>query len=613
MKRLFAFILVLSITAVCLLVPVQAVRTSGTCGQNLTWSYNETTRQLTVTGTGPMDCGDYPQWMDLRAKATSIVIEDGVTSVSYGAFAHFTALHTVTLPASVRTIEGNAFHSCYKLKHISLEHIEALGSYSFYGCSSLKSLTVPTAVTEIPYATFNNCRGLQSVRLHDRLVRIQDYAFYGCNGLTEIQIPDSVTEIGSFAFYNCRNLTNADLGNGITALSTRVLEGCSKLETIHIPDNITSIGMGALSNCASLKEVYLGAGVAEIKADAFRGDSMLKGFSLSDKNPNFSVVEGVLYTKHREELVLFPYGFSGAYTVLSEATAIRDHAGYETGITALTIPGNVKFIGEYAFGWCENLVTLRLSEGLEQLQAGCFAYTGIQKVTIPSSVTKIGQTALKCGEMKQMVIYGEPPMIQELAFPRVDFSVFYPKRTDQWLEAHHLYGGLPSWELQCTTHSYANGACNRCGISDPKAADLTGTISVPGNDYATVQVQLLADGQTKPLRTYSAPVGQYLFPEILPGHYTLKISSDGCVTREYSINVTSGTVMQDITLHSLGDIDGNGKVNLGDVGKLNSHVKGISKLTDEYQLLCANVNGGILNMGDTGALYAHIRGTKKLY
>ena len=70
---------------------------------------------------------------------------------------------------------------------------------------------------------------------------------------------------------------------------------------------------------------------------------------------------------------------------------------------------------------------------------------------------------------------------------------------------------------------------------------------------------------------------------------------------------------QDVTIHLLGDIDGNGKVNIGDVAKLNAHIKGSALLTDAYALECANVNGGKLNMGDTAGLYAHVRGTKKLY
>lgn len=606
MKRLLALILVLSMAAAWLLLPVQAVPTSGTAGENITWSFDETAKQITVTGTGPMDLGDYPKWSDLRSKVCSVVIEEGVTSVDYRAFSNFQQLHTVTLPPSVKTIEGNAFNNCYQLKNISLEHITTLGNYSFSGCSSLESLTVPAAVTEIPYGAFSDCRNLQSVQFHNQLVRIDDYAFNGCRSLTKIQIPDSVTEIDSFAFYNCSGLTDVDLGNGITALSTRVLEGCSKLEAIRIPDNVTSIGMGALSNCSSLKEVYLGAGVSDIEVDAFWKDVKLKAFSISNKNQNFSVVEGVLYTKDRKELVLFPYGFTGAYTVLSETTAIREHAGYECGITALTIPGNVKIIGKYAFAWCEDLVTLRLAEGVQELQTGAFSCTGLKKVTIPASVTLINQRALDCGEMKQMIIHGDPPTIN-YAFPYVDFTVFYPKKTKQWLAAHDLYGGLPTWELQCTTHSYANGACSRCGTSDPKAADLIGRVSAADNN--DVNVQIFAQGKTAPLFEGTLPVGNYLLPEMLPGSYTLLASAEGCAPREYTFKITSGAQTQDLTLQAFGDLNGDGKWNMGEISRIYSHIRGTVPLSG-YTLACADVNAnGSVNMGDIATLYAQIRGT----
>ena len=85
------------------------------------------------------------------------------------------------------------------------------------------------------------------------------------------------------------------------------------------------------------------------------------------------------------------------------------------------------------------------------------------------------------------------------------------------------------------------------------------------------------------------------------------------MTREYEVTVGSDALTQDVKIHLNGDIDGNGKINSGDVAKLNAHLKGTNLLTDEYMLLCANVNGGKLNMGDTATLYAHVKGTKMLY
>ncbi len=107
--------------------------------------------------------------------------------------------------------------------------------------------------------------------------------------------------------------------------------------------------------------------------------------------------------------------------------------------------------------------------------------------------------------------------------------------------------------------------------------------------------------------------GAYTFEGIAAGSYTLTVSKENHVQRTYTVTVENEAVVLDVKLHLLGDIDGNGKVNVGDVAKLNGHIKNTAPLTDDYQLLCANVNGGSLNMGDTASLYSHIKGTKTLY
>ena len=107
--------------------------------------------------------------------------------------------------------------------------------------------------------------------------------------------------------------------------------------------------------------------------------------------------------------------------------------------------------------------------------------------------------------------------------------------------------------------------------------------------------------------------GSYIFEGVAAGSYTLSVRKENHVQRTYTVTVEKDAVVLDVKLHLIGDIDGNGKINVGDVAKLNGHIKNTAPLTDAYQQLCANVNGGSLNMGDTASLYAHIKGTKTLY
>ncbi len=103
---------------------------SGTCGENLTWTYVESTNTLTISGTGAMyqytQSDRYP-WKSLRSSIKTIVINNGVTSIERDAFYNCSSLTSIDMPNSVTSI----------------------GSYAFYDCSSLTSATIPEGVTSI--------------------------------------------------------------------------------------------------------------------------------------------------------------------------------------------------------------------------------------------------------------------------------------------------------------------------------------------------------------------------------------------------------------------------------------------------------------------------------
>ena len=133
---------------------------------------------------------------------------------------------------------------------------------------------------------------------------------------------------------------------------------------------------------------------------------------------------------------------------------------------------------------------------------------------------------------------------------------------------------------------------------------------VTGADGDTT-IELLNGEEVVATVTASGKEGTYSIENVAAGTYTLKVSKLNHVTREYTVTVDAD-LTQDVKIHLVGDVDGNSKINVGDVSKINSHIKS-GTLTDEYMILCANVNGGKLNMGDVSTLYAHIKGTKKLY
>lgn len=86
--------------------------------------------------------------------------------------------------------------------------ITSIGSYAFWGCEGLTSISIPDSVKSIGGCAFYGCTSLTEVIIPDSVTSIGSCAFWGCISLTEVIIPDSVTSIGSCAFWECIRMTS---------------------------------------------------------------------------------------------------------------------------------------------------------------------------------------------------------------------------------------------------------------------------------------------------------------------------------------------------------------------------------------------------------------------
>ena len=319
-----------------------------------------------------------------------------VTEIDYQAFQGAPFSGRLVIPDSVTTLGTRAFADCTGLTELVLgKGILDLGEDTFAGC---------TGVSSIKY------NAVQAADLYI-LDRIFEGAGTSAGGL-DVVFGDSVKHIPEALFYEQENVTSLTIGTGVTSIGESAFAKCIGLTEIFYH----AIRMEDLpyTNNVFRYPTVTGAPLTVVFGDEVEYIPA-NLFHLNDS------LEHIVLGKHVE--AIGEYAFANC-TALEEVVfsgdalnSIGRSAFSFSGLTHLELPDSVTTLGESAFSFCENLVSVQLGDGLTQIAKKAFyCCYSLESIVIPDGVTTIGDSAFcDCG-LRELTIGTGITTIEKFAF-----------------------------------------------------------------------------------------------------------------------------------------------------------------------------------------------------
>ncbi|BCP64767.1 hypothetical protein SUT503_18250 [Streptococcus parasuis] len=307
---------------------------------------------------------------------TDITIKEGVTVIADRLFEGQAGVVSLTLPSGLLEIKPYAFTGIGIESLILPAGLQKLGVHSFADNPNLKSVNIPSGLSEGDGA-FINSKRLVDITFSAGTTKIVDGLFRG-TGFSEFTVPEGITEIGANAFAGNGNLTTIILPSTLRTIGANAFANTS-LKRIVLPPGMKKIPDGLLQG-TKVEEFVIPEGVEEIGDLAFANNSSLKSVVLP------SSLKKIGYGAFQNtglESITFKDGL----------VEIGSYAFSNTHLQSVVLPNTVTSLGESAFSRITELTSLSLSEGLTEIKVGTFSDTSLERVTIPSAVTVIHDSA----------------------------------------------------------------------------------------------------------------------------------------------------------------------------------------------------------------------------
>lgn len=330
-----------------------------------------------------------------------------VTAIGDEAY-QWSKAEVVTIPGTIKNIGDRAFYYGSVLTLTLEEGIERIGVYAF-GSSKCTSLDIPGSVKRIEANAFFGSSfspTLENLTFHEGLEYIGPSAFYG-NKVKRLEIPSSVKEIGKTAFLYSRELEELVFNEGLEVIGPGAFNNNEKrnkvLKHVDFPSTLKEIGQEAFFKMPLEGTITLPASLETLGGSAF-ASTQIEAIALAGENPNFDIVDGVLYNKNHTLLMMVPMKGTAAVNVLDGCLGIYEGSFWGSEVTDVTLPEGIVGIDYGAFQESK-LKNINLPQSLSYIDEFSFAGSQIEKVEWPENCFQMYEaTFAMCPNLKEVVL-----------------------------------------------------------------------------------------------------------------------------------------------------------------------------------------------------------------
>ena len=257
--------------------------------------------------------------------------------------------------------------------------------------------------------TFNSNAKVTSVKLPDGIKKLTG-TFWNASKLTSItnipahledavtnpifgtpfmnNQPDGVVYFSDWAVYvKGKPSSTLTFKEGTYGISSRIVRNNISVTEVVLPQSLKVLGFEAFKKIGITK-LEIPAGCTKIGINVASGCPYFTEYIVAESNPNYTAVDGVLYSKDMKTLENYPRGKPGEVFVC---------------------PSGVKDVEEAAFSGNQYLKHIYFQEGVKSVNGTALRDQPLESVSFPSSFTSSSLLLFGCHKLKAVYCHATTP------------------------------------------------------------------------------------------------------------------------------------------------------------------------------------------------------------